>query len=484
MKQSSKVGVVWFRQDLRTNDNPALAHAVAECDELFLLFIDDPAIGTVSSVGAASQAWLHHSLLDLARSLKDKGLTLHCAKGSSGKMLRDVMSLCGATDLYWNRCYDPVSVERDTGLKTSLSDSYRVHSFNASLLFEPFEVLKADDTPYRVFTPFWKMLQPRFPVDQPKALSRKLPPDIVLPAKAQSKLSAFCFSDIDKLQLLPEKDWHLNLMSHWKVGEKAALAKLKKFLKKDVHDYQEQRDIPSKAGTSFLSSHLHFGEIGPRQIVKHTLRGRSLDEISNGELVFVKEVVWREFAHSLIFHFPHTVSEPLDKRFQRFPWAKKTETHFSAWCKGQTGVPIVDAGMRQLYATGWMHNRVRMIVGSYLIKNLLIPWQQGEQWFRDTLVDADVASNVMGWQWCAGSGADAAPFFRIFNPVLQGEKFDKSGDYVRQWVPELAHIENKFIHKPWELTDIERAALDYPMPLVDLKESRNRALEAFASIKQ
>ncbi|MCL4145269.1 UNVERIFIED_CONTAM: hypothetical protein GTU68_033306 [Idotea baltica] len=259
---------------------------------------------------------------------------------------------------------------------------------------------------------------------------------------------------------------------------------LKRFLKAPVHDYNDARNIPSVVGTSRISAHLHFGEISPRQIMHVLCQGDDhLKNLSGGEEVFAKEVIWREFAYSLLYHFPHTVKKPLDKRFENFPWETRIKKNLTAWQRGMTGVPIVDAGMRELYATGWMHNRVRMIAASYLIKNLLISWQFGEKWFRDTLVDADLASNVMGWQWAAGSGADAAPYFRIFNPVLQGEKFDKSGDYVRKWVPEIASVPDKFLHKPWELNASDRGQLDYPAPLVDLKESRRRALAAFDKIK-
>ena len=282
---------------------------------------------------------------------------------------------------------------------------------------------------------------------------------------------------------LPSRPWGDDMMAYWQVGEKAAKRTLGKFLKSAVDDYDEGRNLPAQSGTSRMSPHLHFGEISPRMILQQLLDGRALSQLSDGEETFAKEIVWREFAYCLIFHFPHTIDEPLDPRFKRFKWAKNTDDHLRAWQKGSTGVPIVDAGMRQLWATGWMHNRVRMIVASYLIKNLLVPWQSGEAWFRNTLVDADLASNAMGWQWTAGSGADASPFFRVFNPVLQGEKFDKQGEYVRHWVPELDQVSNKFIHKPWELPADERSTLDYPEPLVDLKQTRQRALDAFAKIK-
>ncbi|MBX2837337.1 MAG: DNA photolyase family protein [Gammaproteobacteria bacterium] len=484
MAKSKRIGVVWFRQDLRLSDNPALRFAAAECDELILLFIADPADGSVGSVGSASSVWLHHSLAKLTYDLSQKGLTLRFAKGASGDILNHVVDCTGASTVYWNRCYDPQSIRRDKSIKSELSARVSVQSFNALLLFEPFETLKSDGTPYRVFTPFWKMLSTtRFPVDKPVRLPRTLPGDAQLSKARINQLNTLATTELQDLKLLPVKPWADSMMSHWHVGEKAAMKTLRSFIKSSLAQYNSQRDVPGVEGTSMLSPHLHFGEISPRQVIALVLGSNQLEQLSVDELTFVKEVVWREFAYSLLYHFPETVDKPLDKRFEQFAWAPNTDDHFKAWCLGQTGVPIVDAGMRQLYATGWMHNRVRMIVGSYLIKNLLIPWQRGERWFRDTLVDADMASNVMGWQWCSGSGADAAPFFRIFNPVLQGEKFDQQGDYVKRWVPELEGVTAKFIHKPWELSDSERSALDYPPPLVDLKVSRQRALDAFSAIK-
>jgi len=476
------LGIVWFRQDLRITDNPALSAAVTACESVVCLFIDDPQNQSVSQLGAASRVWLHHSLMSLQQSLEQRGASLVVAKGDSEQVLKLVGGYYGATHLFWNRCYDPASIKRDTKIKKSFTD-LQPESFNALLNAEPWETRKADDTPYRVFTPFWNMRSKSLP--GPKPLKAPGAISGVTKKRTSAKSSAaFKPLSIAELGLLPKLDWHVGMMSHWQVGEKAAKASLKRFLKADVHDYTHARNLPSIKATSRLSAHLHFGEISPRQIM-HTLTKRSgdLSGLSDGEHTFAKEVIWREFAYSLLFHFPHTIKKPLDNRFAHFPWQKRYAKNLSAWQQGMTGVPIVDAGMRELYATGWMHNRVRMIVASYLIKNLLIPWQEGEKWFRDTLVDADLASNVMGWQWAAGSGADAAPYFRIFNPVLQGEKFDKTGEYVRHWVPEIATVSDKFIHKPWELLPVERELIDYPEPLVDLKDSRKRALAAFDTIK-
>lgn len=471
-------GLIWFRQDLRIADNPALRAACSTCDSLVCLFIDDPEQQTLSQLGAASSVWLHHSLNDLNNTLQSRGSELLFAQGDSERVLEQAIEHFGVTRLFWNRCYDPVSIKRDKKIKTRFAEQLP-ESFNALLNAEPWESLKADGTPYRVYTPFWRMRARDLPGAKPLSAPRTIPS-----VPKRNKAKQLSTVSLNSLGLLPERDWHVGMMSHWKVGEDAAKASLKRFLKSAVNDYDDARNIPSQAGTSRMSPHLHFGEISPRQILHQLNKGAdNLSGLNTGEETFAKEIIWREFAYSLLFHFPHTISKPLDKRFDHFPWEKRYTKTLRAWQQGQTGVPIVDAGMRELYATGWMHNRVRMIVASYLIKNLLIPWQKGEQWFRDTLVDADLASNAMGWQWAAGSGADAAPYFRVFNPVLQGEKFDRAGDYVRRWVPEIASVPDKFIHKPWEMDDVARSAIDYPAPLVDLKSSRQRALAAFDTIK-
>ena len=475
------IGLFWFRQDLRLADNPALSHACKECDLVLPVFIDDPAEQTISQVGSASRVWLHQSLEALQNSLQDKGGELFIAQGASLDVLSSLIEDSGASRVFWNRCYDPQTIARDTQIKQSLSHC-RPQTFNGLLLNEPWQNLKGDGTPYRVYTPYWRAASAKMDASPEIIKPIKAPKEIpTLSAKQAAKLSQRV--SLDELDLLPDKQWHVPLMAHWKVGEKPALTRLRQFLKKGASDYAEGRNLPAVTGTSQLSPHLHFGEISPRQVLHILTDGQPLSSLPDGELIFAKEIVWREFAYSLLYHFPQMLSEPLDRRFASFPWGKKTESHLRAWQQGQTGVPIIDAGMRQLYATGWMHNRVRMIVGSYLVKNLLIPWQSGEEWFRDKLVDADIASNAMGWQWVAGCGADASPFFRVFNPVLQGEKFDKAGEYVTRWVPELAGVSAKFIHKPWELDGQARAQLDYPEPLVDLKVTRVRALDAFSVIK-
>ena len=436
----------------------------------------------MSSLGAASRVWLHHSLESLQHDLSRHGQRLLCIHGDSETVLTSLVRASGADLLCWNRCYDPVTMARDSSIKSALAKLTQVKSYNGLLIAEPWQGCKADGSPYRVFTPYYRNLRRLLPLQPPLPTPRNLPAVVNI---KHLKLTDLQFLDVAELGLLPKLDWHQGVMSHWQAGERAARRQLKRFLASPVECYGMDRDIPSVQGTSLLSAHLHFGEISPRQIVHELYKTRpEVIEAKSGAETFLKEVFWREFAYHLLYHFPHTVNQPLDKRFDRFPWPKVPEDTLLRWQQGRTGVPIIDAGMRQLWQTGWMHNRVRMIVGSYLVKNLMIPWQQGEQWFRDTLVDADLASNVMGWQWTAGSGADAAPYFRVFNPVLQGKKFDPDGRYVRAWVPELAKLDNKTIHSPWELGDTQRTSIDYPDPLVDLKVSRVRALSAFESIKK
>lgn len=478
------VGVVWFKQDLRLSDNPALKQACLECSSVVCVFIDDTTEQTVSRLGQASRVWLHHSLAALHESLQATGNSLLLFQGEARLVLSRLLEQTGAERLYWNRCYDPVTIARDKLIKTELSQ-YQPRTFNASLLFEPWDNLKSDGTAYRVFTPFWKAAANQL-AENPDRLKTATRPSRIPALPKDRVLATEHTRSLDALELLPSRPWHKTMMSEWQAGERAALKCLQRFLKTPVHDYSQGRDRPGRPGTSRQSPHLHFGEISPRTILKTLLNGRSVHDLSTDETIFAKEIVWREFAYSLIFHFPHTIDKPLDPRFKKFRWAragKKRQTALERWQRGMTGVPIVDAGMRELYATGWMHNRVRMVVASYLIKNLLIPWQAGENWFRDTLVDADIASNAMGWQWTAGCGADASPFFRVFNPVLQGEKFDRQGNYVRRWVPELEAVPEKFVHKPWELPEEQRSALMYPSPMVDLKVTRLQALAAFAEIK-
>lgn len=484
MTTGTSTAILWLRQDLRLGDNPALRACCTRGSKLAIVFIDDPAEQTLSTLGAASRVWLHHSLQSLDQDLKQRGQRLLYMQGDSYRVLKLLVEELDAGFVAWNRCYEPASLARDTKIKKAIGELTEVESFNGVLHAEPWEVLKGDGTPYRVYTPFYRRVAVDFPPAKPLATPKSLP-QVISQATIKKLPDPASVHTLDDLKMLPALDWHIGMMRSWSVGEAAARKTLKAFLQQRMDDYGEGRNLPAKMGTSRLSPHLHFGEISPRQILHRIFRstGGKLESGSGAE-VFAKEVIWREFAYHLLYHFPDTVEQPMDKRFARFPWPALKADHLERWQRGLTGVPIVDAGMRELWQTGWMHNRVRMIVASYLIKNLMIPWQYGENWFRDTLVDADLASNVMGWQWTAGCGADAAPYFRVFNPVLQGEKFDREGEYVKRWVPELTDVPLKFVHKPWELDAELRQNLSYPEPLVDLKASRQRALDAFDKIKQ
>ena len=451
--------LVWFRQDLRLSDNPALDFAVKSGRPVICLFVLDDQSPGAWKWGGASRWWLHHSLAALDKAL-DGRLVLR--RGDAARIVKALVKESGADTLVWNRCYEPFAVARDKSLKSDLrADGVTVQTFNAALLHEPWELKTGGGTPFRVFTPFWKAMR-AMDVAKPLAAPRK--PDL---QKAKSEA-------LKDWKLLPAKpDWAKGF--DWTPGEKAAHAALYDFLD-DVKDYGRARDLPDRDGTSRLSPHLHWGEISPRQIWHAvTTHGHS-----GGGETFLKELGWREFCTQLLFHNPTLPELPLDKRFEKFQW-RKSAKDFEAWTKGKTGIPIVDAGMRQLWQTGWMHNRVRMIVASLLIKHLGIHWREGQAWFWDTLVDADLANNSANWQWVAGCGADAAPFFRIFNPVLQGEKFDPRGDYVRRFVPELKAVPDRFIHKPWTAP---LPPAGYPAPIVDLAQGRERALAAFQALKR
>ena len=433
--------------------------------------------------GAASRWWLHHSLAQLEASLQKLDLRLIVRPaGDSLATLRALVRETDAAAVYWNRRWEPASMARDTHVKQALrADGLEVRSFNAALLREPTALRTQTGDSYKVFTPYWK------------ACLRLGDPPRPLPVPALHAPAAWPKSDsLDSLDLLPKLDWAVGFGAVWKPGEIGAHANLERFLEAALPAYPEARDIPAVAGTSLLSPHLHFGEISPRQIW-HALHDRlNVDPrggATRGGEKFLAEVGWREFAHQLLYFFPHTPAAPLHAQFARFPW-RKAPAALKAWQRGRTGYPFVDAGMRELWATGYMHNRVRMIVGSFLVKDLLLPWQQGAAWFWDTLVDADLANNTLGWQWVAGCGADASPYFRIFNPVTQGKKFDANGDYIRRWVPELAKLSDKWIHEPWlaPAEELARAGLtlgkDYPRPIVDHAEARDRALEALATMKR
>ena len=477
-----QTALLWLRRDLRLADNPALLQAMSGFERVLPIYIHAPEEESPWAPGAASRWWLHHSLVALGEGLRAHGSDLAVARGPSLETLSETARRVGASAVLWNRLYDPATRERDARIKTSLRASgLGCESHNALLLVEPWEARTGAGEPYRVFSPFWRKIAPVLAELSPAGLpSRFAPtPDTDLPTGPAA---------IDALGLLPTIAWDQGLAERWSPGERGAWQRALEFVAGPLTGYGEGRDLPARAGTSSLSPHLHLGEIGPRQVL--ALIAERLGSLDAPEVEhYVRELGWREFAYHLLYHFPDTTDRPLNPRFAGFPWrSSDREETLDAWRHGRTGVPLVDAGMRELWHTGWMHNRVRMVVASYLTKNLLLPWQEGARWFWDTLVDADLASNTLGWQWSAGCGADAAPYFRIFNPVRQGERFDPDGAYVRRWCPELARLPDKAIHRPWEAPEpILRAAgvrlgTEYPRPLVDLDASRKAALAAYAEL--
>ena len=481
--------LLWFRQDLRLADNAALAAALARGGPVLPVFVLDEAGEGGWPLGGASRWWLHHSLASLGADLRARGVGLILARGDSGAELERLVAATGAGAVYWNRRYEPAVRERDARIKARLTAAgIEAKSFNSSLLFEPHTIRNKQDRPFQVFTPFWRHCS-ALGWPEPVASGQGW-----LRAAGAAGMPGGPGVALADLGLLPARPWDAGFGAVWTPGEAGAAARLQRFLQAEaVHRYDEERNRPDLEGTSGLSPHLHWGEIGPRQIVAAVRalgREAGTDPASNGARVFLSEVGWREFAHHLLFHFPHTPERPLREDFARFPWAADPDgAKLRAWCRGRTGYPIVDAGLRQLWATGWMHNRVRMIAASFLVKHLRLPWTGGAAWFWDTLVDADLAANTLGWQWSAGCGADAAPYFRIFAPVTQGERFDAAGDYVRRWVPELAALPDKFIHAPWTApvgvltaARVELGAT-YPRPLVDHAEARAEALAAFQALR-
>ena len=471
--------LVWFRRDLRLDDNPALHAALKAGHRVVPVYIHAPAEERPWSPGAASGWWLHHSLAALNGDLVSRGSALAVRRGASIHELERLAASTGAEAVYWNRLYEPAAIERDTRVKAALrTRGLHVESHNGSLLIEPWQVETGQGDPYKVFTPFWK--NARAKIDRPRPLAA--PERLVAPPPVDSV-------SIDSLGLLPRIPWDAAFADHWRPGEAGARERLRDFIDQAVAGYRTERDVPAVDGTSRLSPHLHFGELSPGRVVERMLaHAECADGRAEGTEFYIRELGWREFAHHLLYHFPHTGDAPLNARFADFPW-QQNPAALEAWQKGATGVPIVDAGMRQLWHAGWMHNRVRMIVASLLTKNLRIHWLEGARWFWDTLVDADLANNTQGWQWSAGSGADAAPYFRIFNPVAQGERFDPEGRYLSAWVPEVARVPLRWRHQPWAappgVLDESGLASDsvYRQPIVDLKESREAALAAYAAMR-
>ncbi|MBI5766795.1 MAG: deoxyribodipyrimidine photo-lyase [Verrucomicrobia bacterium] len=476
--------IVWFRQDLRLQDNPALHAAMARGAAVVPVYVLDDAGDGRWPMGGAARWWLHHSLVALDAALRERGSRLVIARGESGAVLRALVEATGADALFWNRRYEPAAIAGDATIKAEFGAAgIEVQSFSGTLLNEPHTIANKQGRPFQVFTPYWRHCL-TLPVSPPMKLAAGALP---VPAKWPQSLA------VTELGLLPTIPWDAGFGAAWTPGEAGAAKRLKAFVARALSEYADERDRPDREGTSMLSAHLHFGEVSPRQVwaaVQALAKESGVFPPSRGAGVFLTEIGWREFAYHLLFHFPRTPEAPLREEFARFPWADDPGgAQLRAWQRGRTGYPIVDAGMRQLWTTGWMHNRVRMIVASFLVKHLRLSWTHGAAWFWDTLVDADLASNTLGWQWSAGCGADAAPYFRIFAPVLQGAKFDGAGDYVRRWVPELGRMPAEHIHAPWDapLHVLAEAGVrlgdSYPRPIVDHAKARAEALAALKEMR-
>ena len=467
----------WFRQDLRLSDNPALDSA-AQYETLIPIYILDEVNSGEFKMGAASKWWLHQSLTKLNESLDGKLLVY---QGNPHEILNKLIEEQEVSYVTWNRCYEPWRIDRDKEIKRNFEDkNVAVESYSASLLWEPWTISKDDGTPYRVFTPFYKKgclnsEEPRLPAGK-----------VDLSNLYSEDLSSGSITD---LNLLPTIKWYKSFEEEWNPGEIGAEQNLNSFLDSGLLNYKEGRNFPSQEFVSRLSPHLHFGEISPNEVWYRAKTKEGISGIEKSLAHFHSELGWREFSYYLLYHFPDLPNKNFQEKFDIFPW-QENEEFLALWQKGNTGYPIVDAGMRELWQTGYMHNRLRMIVGSFLVKNLLIDWRFGERWFWDCLVDADLASNSASWQWVAGSGADAAPYFRIFNPITQGLKFDPEGEYTKKYVPELRDLPNKYLFSPWEAPEniLADAGIElgknYPKPMVDLKLSRETALEAFATTKK
>ncbi len=469
--------IVLLRKDFRLVDNPALYHACQ--DGLAIpIFIYDEA----DSMGEASKWWLHHALEDFKQSIQQCGSSLVIRKGSRLETIESLIKEVNPTAIYWNTNYEP-DIKQQEQLLIRLCDEYGItaRQFEGFLLKEPSSIKKPNGEPYKVFTAFYKALQKsRIPAAVPKI----------------TKLKALPFSiktcELNELNLLPTIPWAATIKETWTPTEKGGINMFRQFLKHSIKHYDTGRDFPSKEIDSKLSPYLAFGQLSVRVLYHYLLS--KVEKVKHSTFThqaeaFIRQLVWRDFAYHLLYHFPSTIKEPLNKKFIAFNWKNDMES-LRAWQQGQTGYPLVDAGMRQLWKTGFMHNRVRMVAASFLVKHLLIHWHYGAEWFWDTLVDADLANNTMGWQWVAGSGADAAPYFRIFNPITQSEKFDSEGTYIKKWLPELRNVPAKYIHEPWKapegvLQEINlRLGKDYPLPIIDHKFARERALHHYHSLKK
>jgi deoxyribodipyrimidine photo-lyase len=467
--------IVLFQQDLRLSDNPALIHA-AKRGEVIPVFIWD----NIENLGGASKWWLHHSLVALQASLNELGVHLILRQGDTVTVISQLLKECSADAVYWNRCYEPRAIEKGQSLKAALeAQKIEAKSFKAGLLFEPWEIANKQGNFFKVFTPFWKhCLTQSNSIGEPYEVPKFVP-----------STQRYNCDELAQWELLPtHPDWAGGLKKLWQPGEESAHQSLESFLDHRLKAYPEKRDIPSDAGTSYLSPHLHWGEISPRQLWSATRYHEARTGNSRAAEKFLSELGWREFSYYLLYHVPSLPSMPFNPKFQHFPWVYN-EAALRAWQRGKTGYPLVDAGMRELWETGYMHNRVRMIVASFLTKHLQLDWKQGAAWFWDTLIDADLANNSASWQWVAGCGADASPYYRIFNPILQGQRFDPSGEYVRRWIPELSKLPDVYIHCPWEADEktLRTAGVtlgkNYPNPIVNHSIAREAALQAYKIFK-
>tara|TARA_R110002110_G_scaffold406421_1_gene626463 strand:- start:295442 stop:296884 length:1443 start_codon:yes stop_codon:yes gene_type:complete len=473
--------IYWFRQDLRTYDLPGLAAALGSGRPVLACYIHDESAAGDWAPGGASRWWLHHSLESLGREIADLGGSLCLRSGDTADVMEQLIAATDADTVLCSRQYEPWAVELENRLHESLdSAGVTLKRYPGTLLFEPGSVKTQADQPYKVFTPFWRACRALPQPPQPRGL----------PDECQWLQEAPPSDALEDWALTPQQpDWAAGWENLWQPGSDGARRRLQEFLSEKAGNYSEGRDHPACDSTSRLSPHLHFGEISPREIW-HTAQAHGAGSGANAREVdkFLSELGWREFSYQLLVHFPDIPHAPFKQQFSHFPWSVKQQG-LRAWQQGQTGYPVVDAGMRELWQTGYMHNRVRMVVASFLTKHLLIHWRAGEDWFWDTLLDADLANNACSWQWVAGSGADAAPYFRIFNPVAQGEKFDRDGDYVRRWVPELAALPDKYLHHPWDApADVLESAgvvlgQTYPEPVVDHRAAREATLSAYAQIK-